>query len=230
MLRRFREEYNLSETDKLTYAGRLDPMAAGIVPILVGDARFQKDHLLGANKTYEVDIVLGLSTDTGDLLGIITDKTIVVRKDLTTKGLAEIKEAVRQLSEIKELTYPNYSSRPVDGKPLFMHARAGKSVQLPIKKITIHSMEMIDIKEVSLNELLSEAIETIKKVQGDFRQEEIIGQWFKMISEEKIQIVTIRTTVSSGTYMRSLAEKIGELLGVPALAGRIVRTNIEEKK
>jgi tRNA pseudouridine(55) synthase len=246
LLRRFREEYHLTESDKLTYAGRLDPMAEGIVPILVGDARFQKDHMLGAAKTYEVEILLGISTDTGDMLGLPTVnlalnnvKGIVARSDL-----AEIQSAIKILQHITELPYPHYSSRPVDGKPLFMHARAGRKVTVPIKQVTIHSLELQAVKEVPLNELLDDAIEIIKKVQGDFRQEEIIEQWRKMKEvagpssaspsgratageAKKIQIITIRTVVSSGTYMRSLAEKMGELLGLPALAYRIKRTAIE---
>ncbi|MDB5188565.1 MAG: ine55 [Candidatus Nomurabacteria bacterium] len=225
MLRRFREEHSLCDDEKLTYAGRLDPMAEGIVPILVGEARFQKDHLLGKAKTYEVDIVLGLSTDTGDLLGLLINENLSARK-----FLAEIQKAVETLSELKELAYPNYSSRPVEGKPLFMHARAGNKVTLPVKKITIHELELLGIKEVALCALLGNAQEIIAKVQGDFRQAEIMAQWRKMMEadgDKQITIVTIRTTVSSGTYMRSLAEKMGELLGVPALAGRIVRTNLE---
>ncbi len=228
LLRRFREEHHLSEEDKLTYAGRLDPMAEGIVPLLVGAARFQKDHMLGAAKTYELDILLGIGTDTGDMLGLITlnpTLSLSARSDL-----AKIQAILPTLQNVTELPYPHYSSRPVDGMPLFMHARAGTKVKVPIKKVMIHSLELQEIKTVSLNELLDAAIVIIKKVQGDFRQEEIIEQWMKMREmdgDRLISIVTIRTTVSSGTYMRSLAEKLGELLGIPALAYRIKRTAIE---
>jgi len=230
MLRRFREEQSLSETDKLTYAGRLDPMAEGIVPILVGDARFQKDHMLGASKTYEVDIVLGISTDTGDMLGLPTANP--APSTIMSSDPQSIQKAIEVISSITELPYPNYSSRPVDGKPLFMHARAGNQVKLPIKKVTIHTIELLGLKEVPLKVLLNDAIEIIKKVQGDFRQEEIIAQWNRLKEadgDRQIQIVAIRTTVSSGTYMRSLAEKMGELLGIPALASRIIRTAVENK-
>jgi tRNA U55 pseudouridine synthase TruB len=116
-----------------------------------------------------------------------------------------------------------------------MHARAGRKVAAPIKQVTIHSLELQEVKEVPLSELLDHAIEIIKKVQGDFRQEEIVAQWVAFAASDAatahrrntVQIVTIRTTVSSGTYMRSLAEKMGELLGLPALAYRIKRTAIE---
>ncbi|MEO5646414.1 MAG: hypothetical protein ABIO57_01420 [Candidatus Paceibacterota bacterium] len=224
MLRRFREDQGYGEDEKITYAGRLDPMAEGIVPLLVGETRFQKDHLMGASKTYEVDIVLGLSTDTGDLLGILTKMAIEY------VAPESIEQVILSLKEIKELPYPEYSSRPVDGKPLFMHARAGKKVAVPIKKVTIYELELKEIKEVPLNSLLYGAIETINKVQGDFRQQEIVQSWTKLLgTSSMVQVVTIVTTVSSGTYMRSLAEKMGELLGVPALAGRIVRTEIKKQ-
>ncbi len=229
MLRRFRDEYGYSEDEKITYAGRLDPMAEGIVPLLVGTARFQKDHMLSAMKTYEVDIVLGLGTDTADFLGI------VVKNDIHPVSTEFIEQVVSTLTEINELPYPEYSSRPVDGKPLFMHARAGQKVVVPIKKVTIHELVLKEIKEVELSILLNSAIETITKVQGDFRQAEIIKQWTSLtkasaVEIATVQVITIITTVSSGTYMRSLAEKVGELLGVPALAGRIVRTKIDKIK
>ncbi|MDB5254901.1 MAG: ine55 [Candidatus Nomurabacteria bacterium] len=221
LLRRFKDEHGYGPDEKITYAGRLDPMAEGIVPLLVGEARFQKDRLLGAVKTYEVDILLGISTDTADMLGLVTNI------DMDT-GIAQeqIESAIEQMKGITELPYPEYSSRPVDGKPLFMHARAGQKVVVPIKKVTIHSLELKEIKEIPLKEVLDGAIEVINKVRGDFRQEETVEQW-KALKGGNVQMISIVATVSSGTYMRSLAERMGELLGVPALAYRIVRTEVK---
>ncbi len=229
LLRRFREERGLSADEKVTYAGRLDPMAEGIVPILVGEARFQKDHLIGKAKTYEVDILLGIGTDTGDMLGVASPRHSFSGGGATEKS--DIQKAIIELSHTTELPYPRYSSRPVDGTPLFMHARAGRAVTVPIKKVTIYSMELLGIDALPLSTLLGTAQDIIKKVQGDFRQEAILEQWEKLKKEEgdtAATIVRIRTTVSSGTYMRSLAERMGELLGVPALAYTIKRTAVEE--
>jgi tRNA pseudouridine(55) synthase len=186
--------------------------------------------LLNRAKTYEVQILLGIATDTGDMLGLISARNFLAEMESFKKETIE--KALQLLSEITSLPYPVYSSRPVDGKPLFMHARAGQKVVVPIKKITIHSLELVAIEEVELSELLDKVITTIKVVQGDFRQAEIIEQWVASAEatvhrSKKMQVVTIRTTVSSGTYMRSLAEKMGELLGVPALAYQIKRTAIE---
>ena len=227
MLRRFRDEQGLDDTEKLTYAGRLDPMAEGVVPILVGEARFQKDRFLKKSKTYEVEILLGLGTDTGDMLGFPTGNPTLNE----VKSRADIDTALKTLSQTVSLPYPNYSSVPVDGKPLFVHARAGNKVTVPIKKVTIYSLELLEVKEVLAKKLIDQAIEVIEKVQGDFRQNEIIEQWASLarsdLANESVQIVKIRTTVSSGTYMRAIAEKLGLLLKIPALAYSIKRTAIE---
>lgn len=233
MLRRFREEHTLSDNEKVTYAGRLDPMAEGIVPVLVGEARFQKERFLKKSKTYEVEILLGVGTDTGDMLGLISSGTAIIN-EIRPFSMDQLASAIKTLSETVSLPYPNYSSRPVDGKPLFMHARAGNEVVLPIKKVSIYDLEVLSVKDKIIGDLVAEAIEVIKMVQGDFRQKDIIERWESLarsdLAGESLQIVTIRTTVSSGTYMRAIAEKLGLLLKVPALAYSIKRIKIEGLK
>ncbi|HTH93502.1 MAG TPA: hypothetical protein VL576_03440 [Candidatus Paceibacterota bacterium] len=233
MLRRFREEHNLGSDEKLTYAGRLDPMAEGIVPILSGEARFQKERFMNRSKTYEVEVLLGIGTDTGDMLGLATPNVILsqAKGDVFVKqGVTKIEKALEIIRQTVSLPYPNYSSIPVDGKPLFVHARAGNKVVLPIKKVKIYDLELLSIKERKFSDLVAESVAVIEKVEGDFRQQEIIAQWEDMEREygnETVQIVTIRTTVSSGTYMRAIAEKLGLLLKMPALAYGIKRISIE---
>jgi tRNA pseudouridine(55) synthase len=225
LLRRFREEQGYGADEKITYAGRLDPMAAGIVPLLVGDARFQKDRLQAQAKTYEVDVLLGISTDTGDMLGLVARKALDA-----TFSQKQIEQVIEQLKAVKELPYPEYSSRPVEGKPLFVHARAGRKVALPLKKVSVYSLELRSMQKVRLGEVLDTAIATIEKVQGDFRQQETVGQWNTLKASDgtkSVLVVSITATVSSGTYMRSLAERMGEVLEVPALACTIVRTGID---
>lgn len=224
MLERFRQEKNLSTEEKLTYAGRLDPMAEGIVPILVGDARFQKDTLLGLEKVYELTVLLGASTDSADMLGMVKrSESVVLEED-------HIQRVVRNLVSIKELPYPMYSSRPVEGKPLFMHARAGNMVEVPVKKVSIKNIDLKNIERTTFGMCLMATIPVIQTVVGDFRQSEIIETWQEQTMDTPVTLVTFSVTASSGTYMRSLAEKMGESLGVPALAYRIVRTSVGEYK
>jgi len=222
MLERFRTEKNFSAEEKITYAGRLDPMAEGIVPILVKDARFQKDLLTGLEKTYELTVLLGASTDSADMLGVVTALTPI---DLDTEVVTS---AINNLVSIKELPYPMYSSRPVEGKPLFMHARAGKKVTVPVKKVTVKDIVLKNIESTTLGACLIAALPIIEKVEGDFRQKEIIACWQQQGVNTPVVLITFSASVSSGTYMRSLAEKLGENLDVPALAYNIKRTRVGE--
>ncbi|HEY0980308.1 MAG TPA: hypothetical protein VGE18_02795 [Candidatus Paceibacterota bacterium] len=226
LLERFRSEQGLTDAIKLTYAGRLDPMAEGVVIILKGDARFYKDDLLGLDKTYELTVLLGVSTDTADMLGLVTainTDTAIVKES--------IENAVKSLEGVTELAYPLYSSRTVDGMPLFVHARAGTVVRVPTKKVQVTGVQLQGIEYRTLAEGIEETLPVIQNVAGDFRQEEIIKKWMEVIAKEgekEIPFITIRITATSGTYMRALAEVVGATAGIPALAYRIKRVRIGE--
>ncbi len=76
-------------------------------------------------------------------------------------------------------------------------------------------------------------MENIKKVNGDFRQTEIIEKWQQFAKDYPIiKFISIKLKVacSSGTYMRSLANRIGNEAGIPALALSIKRTRINGYK
>jgi len=228
LLQRFRKVHNLDEKVLLTYAGRLDPMADGVVIVLAGDARFQKDKMLGLDKVYEMKVLCGVATDSLDVLGIIEKIDLI--KNIPD---SEIKDVVGQIKDIKVLPYPMYSSRPVGGKPLFMHARAGTDVAVPDKKIKIFEVEILNIEKENLGEIIFKIENDIDKVVGDFRQEEIKKSWQKIRQEMKekhgnkvVTMINIRAKVSSGTYMRSLAEWIGDKLSCPALAYSITRLKV----
>lgn len=221
LLDRFRSEHSLDHTAKLTYAGRLDPMAEGLVLVLAGEDRFRKDMLLDLPKTYRVEVLLGIGTDTLDPLGRIT--TMSPRE----VSSADIEGAVSRMTAITTLPYPMYSSVPVDGKPLFVHARAGESVEVPLKNVSIYSVHIESIRTESMSTLATSVVRDIERVVGDFRQAEIIEDWTKLVSSTDTGvIVTLSISCSSGTYMRSLAQWLGQELGVPAIAYSIERTSL----
>lgn len=223
LVRRFREAQGYTASIPITYAGRLDPMAEGIVLLLVGEDRYKKDEYLTFTKTYEVEVLFGIATDTQDILGVVTNEDYRV---ITSE---DVKEIIKQVPKIVELSYPKYSSIPVNGKPLFAHTRAGTSVVIPVKKVVITEAVFLRGKVVPIELIAREAIDDIGKVEGDFRQLMIMKQWREYTEthhDKEVLITTIRVSASSGTYMRSLATWIGEQLGVPALAYKIKRTNI----
>lgn len=228
LLVRFRQDNLLSPVIPITYAGRLDPMADGLVLLFVGPSCKQKDEFLGLDKTYTFEILFGVATDSYDMLGLITD----TKKVLPTEE--EVQKSISEIKNKKVFSYPPFSSKPVDGVPLFTHAKEGILPEvLPEIKGEIKNIILKSIKIKSLEEVVQRSIETIKLVKGDFRQEECIKGWqqFLEISQNaNCAIATCEATVSSGVYVRTLAVEIGKILAIPALAYSITRTEIGEYK
>ena len=70
-MQRIRDEASISDEIPMTYAGRLDPMAEGLIIFLCGSMRFKKDQFLKLSKTYSIEFILGIETDTYDILGLV---------------------------------------------------------------------------------------------------------------------------------------------------------------
>ena len=223
-INRAKEEGIIPKDEKATYAGRLDPMAEGLLIVLTGESVHKKEEYLKLSKEYEVEVLLGISTDTGDVLGLIKESKF------NPEILEEkIQEVLKNCEGEFEEEYPKFSSKTIDGKPLFSLARLGHIFKSPKHKVIINSIFLHSIRNTNLLEVANESIERIKKVKGDFRQEEIIAGWnnLKNISgNENVLVISIKVSCESGAYMRVLAEKIGKSLGYPASALRIKRTKV----
>jgi tRNA pseudouridine55 synthase len=210
----------------VTYAGRLDPMAEGLMILLIGSEVKEKEKYLNLDKEYELTILLGVSTDTYDTLGII--KKIKMR-DLPSPD--EIKQAVKAIPKNYSQPYPPFSSKPVNGKPLWWWAKNNKlnEIKIPSKEVQIHKISIQEIKQRNLEDLVLEIIKNIKKVKGNFRQQRTINLWKKMFesnSDAKMTTIKLVVSCSSGTYMRSMANELGVAINTPALALKIKRTKI----
>lgn len=204
----------------MTYAGRLDPMAEGVLLILVGEECKKKDSYLGLDKEYEVEIIFGIETDTYDVLGLAKEKPI--NNDLKSIDLNFYNGSYEQ-------EYPAYSSRTVSGTALHQLARIGELPEdMPTKKVEIYSIEKIDKYKISSSELKQLILNKIAKVKGDFRQEEIVESWNNLLNnqDKSFDVMKVRVYCSSGTYMRSLAHRIGKDVGGAACALSIKRTKI----
>ena len=213
----------------ITYAGRLDPLAEGVLLLLVGEECKKKDEYLNLPKEYEVEVLFGFATDTYDVLGKITKSKEKVEREVIERTQVIFPEFIGKIKQ----SYPSYSSRPVNGKPLFMWAREERldEIEIPIHNVLIENIEIVGHKEISGKDLLEEIKEKISKVKGDFRQEEILKIWEKEMKgkeEEKYFVIKLRISCGSGAYMRSIANDIGEKLGLPVLAFKIVRTKVGE--
>ena len=122
---------------RVGHTGTLDPMATGVLPVLVGRATALSAFLIDADKAYTARIKLGVTTDTCDITGeVISEKTVSVTDQ-------EIKIAVSSLVGEIEQTPPAYSAIKVGGERLYKLAREGKEVEIPSRKITVYSAEII---------------------------------------------------------------------------------------
>ncbi len=223
-LERVRVEQGVSKNIPMTYAGRLDPMAEGALLVLVGEECKQKEKYLGLEKEYEVEVLFGVGTDTGDLLGKLRINNYELRIEKE-----QVKEVLKSLTGKFVQEYPVFSSKTVAGLPLFALAKSGNLPKtLPTKEVEIYSIDLLEQREISSKMLLDYILENFAKVKGDFRQEEIVSLWrdFLQGNHTSFQIAKIKVFCSSGTYMRTLAERLGSALGVPALAFSIKRTKV----
>lgn len=138
-VRDVRKQYN---TKKVGHIGTLDPMATGVLAILIGQATKLSDYLMEHDKEYIATLKLGKSTNTGDSEG-----EIIEEKEVNKNVLDEIiiTEALNSfLGETYQIP-PMYSALKVNGKKLYEVARSGQEIERKARKIVITSIELLNI-------------------------------------------------------------------------------------
>jgi len=223
LLQRYFREY---EHSTLGYAGRLDPMAEGLLIILVDDENKKRKLYERFEKKYLFEILFGVTTDTYDPLGIVQSFY-----EITSDINSQIQKCATLIPGLHDQPYPPYSSARVKGKPLFYWARTGmiSTIEIPTKTIEVKHFEIEAIRKESFSKIYNSMLTNIHLVRGDFRQDEILHKWKEIYrNHEEIDCVVARCTAicSSGTYIRSLAHEIGQNTGTGAIALSIKRTQI----
>jgi tRNA pseudouridine55 synthase len=187
---------------KIGYAGRLDPMASGVLLLLIGDENKKINDYMKLDKEYQAEILFGYKTDSYDLLGL-------AEYNGNKSDWELVKTKLRRLKGIYDQTIPIYSSYTIKRKPLFWYARHGKKVRLPKRQIEIKDIEVKSISTISNKNLLKEIKNKISKVKGDFRQEKILNQWKKLLKKDRgYDIIKLKIRCSSGTYIRAIANEL----------------------
>lgn len=167
---------------RVGHAGTLDPFATGLLIVLLGEECKRAGEFLKLDKTYEATIRLGETSTTGDPEGEIT---VVPGTEPSKKAVMDALEHFR--GPITQIP-PSYSAIKINGQRAYKLAREGKSVDIPARSVTIHSLELLDYEYPNLK---------------------------------------VRTHVSSGTYIRTLAEDVGKALGTGAYCSELRRVSIE---
>jgi tRNA pseudouridine55 synthase len=166
---------------RVGHAGTLDPIATGVLPVLVGKATRLVEYLSEADKAYRATLVLGATSDTYDREGIITPTTPAP----PMPSLEQVKDvATKFIGQIEQLP-PMYSAVKVGGRKLYELARAGAYVERTPRRVRISRLD---------------------------------------IQAYRPPFVQIYVECSKGTYIRTLAHDIGQVLGTGAYLSELVRT------
>lgn len=207
--------------EKTSHTGTLDPMAEGVIIILVGKERLKKKDFSKWLKTYSFEMTFGISTDTYDSMGLISETHF---KKINKRTLQKI---VKEMPGEYTQKLPPYSTKKIFGKHLHQYARLKEEISPPLKTGNIFSLTLEDLKTVETEKQICKQIEKINKVSGDFRQKEIISQWNEFLNNKKIpkhlQTARFKVETSSGIYIRSLTQDMAEKLKNKSFASEIIR-------
>jgi tRNA pseudouridine55 synthase len=165
---------------KVGHAGTLDPLATGVLVVCLGGATRLSEYVMASTKRYRARVRLGAVTNTYDAEG--EPQPVAEPMHLTQADVEAI--FPRFLGAIQQLP-PIYSAIKRDGKKLYQLARAGETVELEARTVTIHALTITD--------------------------------W-------ALPEFTLEVVCGPGTYIRSLAHDIGQVLGVGGYLAGLVRT------
>lgn len=130
---------------KAGHTGTLDPLATGVLPVLLGNYTKLSKYLIEHDKTYIAKVKLGKKSDTGDSEGNVVETQEVDLKNISEENVKNVLKSF--LGKQKQIP-PMYSAIKIDGKKLYEYAREGKKVDVKPRDIEIY-----DIKLLSINEL-----------------------------------------------------------------------------
>ena len=181
----------LAHTRRVGHGGTLDPMATGVLVIGVGRATRLLTYVIGADKRYRATIRLGASTITDDAEGEVMARASVsgVTDGAVRAGLAAQTGTVSQVPSA-------VSAIKINGQRAYAKVRAGESVELAARTVTISAIDVLDIRRLA-------PVDGLDVVDVD-----------------------VDVTCSTGTYVRAIARDLGAALGVGGHLTALRRTAV----
>ena len=132
--------------EKVGHIGTLDPNATGLLPILVGKGTKLSQYLINHNKEYEVELKLGIKTDTADCEGKVLEEKVVKESMLEKENVQNVlKKFVGKQKQIP----PMYSAIKVNGKKLYEYARKKIKIDIEPRDIEIYKITLLDVDKIS---------------------------------------------------------------------------------
>ena len=176
----------LFQAGKAGHTGSLDNLASGLLPICFGEATKLSRFLLEADKRYQAECALGITTTTGDAQG-----EILQTRSIAQLNRKQIDDVIQSFIGTIQQIPPMYSALKHQGKALYKWARQGKTISRQARSIIIYDL--------------------------------VVKRWID-------QHLVIEIHCSKGTYVRTLAEDIGEALGCGAHISALHRLSVGEHR
>ena len=219
---------NKYQIKKGCVVGKLDPMASGVSICLFDNECKNMEQYLHKNKIYEFKIIFGLSTDTDDTLGLITDTCNIQSID--------IEKIIKELDKfigIYQQKYHKYSSICIKNKnsernPLWKWTKENRiqEIHIPSKTVKVDKLQLLELKSYNFDLLKKIIINNINKVKGDFRQDDIIKIWKNTTNFKNVFVGKFKIQCSSGFYVRQLVNELCKNIGILGTTYNINRTKI----
>ncbi|MBB1545318.1 MAG: tRNA pseudouridine(55) synthase TruB [Clostridiales bacterium] len=178
---------------KAGHIGTLDPMAKGLLPVLVGNTCKLSKYLMEHDKTYLVEMKFGYNTETLDIEGEILEEDKLFRENniVDNEFFDMIIMAMKKELGSKKQIPPIYSAKKLNGKKLYEIARKDKEKAIEMAKEKAKEITIYNMYDISLKELWD--------------------------NDPKDIVLSFKVECSSGTYIRSLVRDIAENMGTIAI-------------
>ena len=202
----------LAATRKVGHAGTLDPMATGLLVLGIGRATRFLTYLVGADKTYESTIRLGMETTTEDAEG-----QVIAARGCRIDDLIEgrLQEALASLTGRIQQVPSAVSAIKVNGVRAYKRVRDGQDVELEARPVTIHELR-----------LTGEPRQAGVDLPGAAAGDALAGAEDGVGGEVQVVDLDVVVSCSSGTYVRALARDLGRTLGCGAHLIALRRTGV----
>lgn len=126
----------LTGEKRVGHAGTLDPEAAGVLPVMIGKAARLFDYLVDKEKAYVAEVAFGCATDTQDATGQ------VIARGENYPDFEQVRRAADKLTGDIWQRPSMYSAIKQDGKPMYERARAGETVEVPLRQVHVESIDL----------------------------------------------------------------------------------------
>ena len=214
--------------EKVGHTGTLDPLATGVLPILIGKGTLCSKYLMNHDKTYKVLLKLGIKKSTGDEEGEIIQEETVDEEILDERNVKTVLNSF--LGEQMQIP-PIYSAIKVKGKKLYEYARKGQKVEIEPRKITIYDIKLLKINKVSSEiqfEVSCSKGTYIRSLCEDIAQKIGTVGYMKELQRTRVGIFTIEQSVLVEDLTKETIEKY--MITIEKLFKDLENIELNEKK